>query len=707
MKDFKRYIVTSALPYANGPVHIGHLAGAYLPADIYVRYLRMKGEDVLFVCGTDEHGVPITIRAKKEGIKPQEVVDKYHELIKKSFEEFGISFDIFSRTSNQIHHETAQEFFLNLYNKGVFVEETTQQYYDVRAEQFLADRYIVGTCPKCGNTNAYGDQCENCGSTLNPTDLKNPHSMLSGEKPVLKETTNWFLPLDAMQGEIKTYIDSRKNWKTSVLGQCNSWLTQGLQPRAMTRDLDWGVKVPIEGADGKVLYVWFDAPIGYISATKEYFQQRNDGRKTTTDNHVKSGGWEDYWKDEESCLVHFIGKDNIVFHCIIFPATLMAYNKGEARQFVLPENVPANEFLNLEGNKISTSRDHAVWLHDYLIDFPHRVDEMRYVLTSIAPEAKDSEFLWKDFQARVNNELADILGNYIKRVVDLVHRYCHGKVPDIHKTRKEIEEQFNTSETTLLLDKLIREFKFREAMFEVIDIARKGNQFLAETEPWKLIKTDAEKVNEILFKSLTTCLMLARHLYPFMPNTAKQIIHQLKLENDALDYYSPISNHLKYNHPINGSFIIFNKITDEEVEIQIQKLEDKKLSNAVEEMKDEKVSDGKAILPFKVTTTFDEFSKMDIRIGTILEAERVPKTEKLLKLLIDTGIDKRTVVSGIAEFYKPEDIIGKQVCILVNLAPRKIKGIESNGMILMAENSNGELAFINPSKEIDNGGSVK
>ena len=707
MKDFKRYIVTSALPYANGPVHIGHLAGAYLPADIYVRYLRMKGEDVLFVCGTDEHGVPITIRAKKEGITPQQVVDKYHELIKHSFEEFGISFDIFSRTSNQIHHETAQEFFLNLYNKGVFVEETTKQYYDEKAEQFLADRYIVGTCPKCGNPNAYGDQCENCGSTLNPMDLKNPHSMLSGEPPVLKETTNWFLPLDKMQGEIKTFIDSRQNWKTNVLGQCNSWLTQGLQPRAMTRDLDWGVKVPLPNAEGKVLYVWFDAPIGYISATKEYFQQRNQGRKTATDAHVKSAAWEDYWKDSESCLIHFIGKDNIVFHCIIFPATLMAYNKGEALQFVLQENVPANEFLNLEGNKISTSRDWAVWLHDYLIDFPHRVDEMRYVLTSIAPEAKDSEFLWKDFQARVNNELADILGNYIKRVIDLVHRYCHGKVPDIHKKKAEIDALYNTKETSLLLDKLIREFKFREALFEVIDVARKGNQYLAETEPWKLIKTDPEKVNKILFKSITTCLMLARYLYPFMPNTSKRILHQLRLGDEALILDSSIADLLKHNHPVNDSFIIFSKITDEEMEAQIQKLENKKLSNVVEEKKDEKDSGGKTILPFKEATSFEDFSKMDIRIGTILEAERVPKTEKLLKLLIDTGIDKRTVVSGIAEFYKPEDIIGKQVSILVNLAPRKIKGIESNGMILMAENSNGELAFMSPSKEINNGGTVK
>jgi len=698
LKTFKRYTITAALPYANGPVHIGHLAGAYLPADIYVRYLRMKGEDVIFVCGTDEHGVPITIRAKKEGITPQQVVDKYHELIKHSFEDFGISFDIFSRTSNKIHHDTAQEFFLNLYNKGIFKEEVTRQFYDEKAQTFLADRYIVGTCPNCRNENAYGDQCENCGTSLDPSELINPHSVLSGEAPVLKETKNWFLPLDDMQNDLKAFIDSREGWKNNVLGQCNSWLNQGLHARAMTRDLDWGVKVPLKDADGKVLYVWFDAPIGYISATKEYFEQRKKGKKTSTDKNVKSADWETYWKDEESCLIHFIGKDNIVFHCIIFPAMLMAYNKGGKDQFVLPENVPANEFLNLEGNKISTSRDWAVWLHDYLKDFPNRQDELRYVLTSIAPEAKDSDFSWKDYQARVNNELADILGNYVKRVIDLVHRYCDGKVPDVKQffsvkgdeERKIFFEDYNSLTGSISLS--IEQFQFRDALSKVINIARKGNQYLAETEPWILIKKDKDKVNEILFRSLITCSLLAKYLSPFLPWTSRKILHQLNLN---VDEYSKIE---EVGHRINPSEILFNKITDEEMDAQIQKLENSKLP---------KETENKIITPFKETTSFDDFSKMDIRVGTILEATKVPKTEKLLKLLIDTGIDKRTVVSGIAEFYKPEDIIGKQVSILVNLAPRKIKGIDSNGMILMAENAKGELAFVVPSVNIDNGGIIK
>ena len=687
------------MPYANGPVHIGHLAGAYLPADIYVRYLRMKGEDVIFVCGTDEHGVPITIRAKKEGITPQQVVDKYHDIIKKSFEEFGISFDIFSRTSNKVHHDTAQEFFLNLYNKGVFKEENTSQFYDVKAQTFLADRYIIGTCPNCGNENAYGDQCEKCGTSLDPSELINPKSTLSGEAPILKETKNWFLPLDDMQDDLRNFIDSRDGWKNNVLGQCNSWLDQGLHARAMTRDLDWGVKVPLKDADGKVLYVWFDAPIGYISASKEYFEQRINGRKTATDYSVKGINWESYWKDEESCLIHFIGKDNIVFHCIIFPAMLMAYNKGSDDKFVLPENVPANEFLNLEGNKISTSRDWAVWLNDYLLSFPNRQDELRYVLTSIAPEAKDSDFSWKDFQARVNNELADILGNYVKRVIDLVHRYCNGKVP-IHRFKENIVTGLKSD----VFDIYIPEFKFREALSGVMDIARDGNKYLQENEPWKKSNTDMELVNDVLYVSLITCTVLAIHLNPFLPATAKKILNQLNIREDVLNFNSKLSDYLKPGHKINKSEILFTKITDEEIDFQIKKLN--KIIEASQVKPDEE-NPNIEINPFKESTSFDEFSKMDIRVGTILEAERVPKTEKLLKLLIDTGIDKRTVVSGIAEFYKPEDIIGKQVSILVNLARRKIKGIESNGMILMAENNKGELAFVAPSKEMDNGGIIK
>ena len=704
MKTFKRYTITAALPYANGPVHIGHLAGAYLPADIYVRYLRMKGEDVIFVCGTDEHGVPITIRAKKEGITPQQVVDKYHELIKHSFEDFGISFDIFSRTSNKTHHETAQEFFLNLYNKGVFKEEVTRQFYDEKTQTFLADRYIVGTCPNCRNENAYGDQCESCGTSLDPSELINPRSTLSGEAPVLKETKNWFLPLDAMQNDLKAFIDSREGWKNNVLGQCNSWLNQGLHSRAMTRDLDWGVKVPLKNADGKVLYVWFDAPIGYISATKEYFEQRNKGKKTSTDNNVKSADWETYWKDEKSCLIHFIGKDNIVFHCIIFPAMLMAYNKGSKDQFVLPENVPANEFLNLEGNKISTSRDWAVWLHDYLQDFPNRQDELRYVLTSIAPEAKDSDFSWKDYQARVNNELADILGNYVKRVIDLVHRYCDGKVPvnhNVENNNETIQRLFVTRElnnSVIYFRENIESFNFRTALIYVINFARIGNKYLQDTTPWELIKTDKNSVDNILKINLNNCVRLARYLFPFMPNTSLKILHQLNLNEKVLYFDTDVLNYFEDGHRINTSEILFNKITDEEMEAQIQKLEN---------TKQQREEENKVIAPFKETTSFDDFSKMDIRVGTILEATKVPKTEKLLKLLIDTGIDKRTVVSGIAESYKPEDIIGQQVCILVNLAPRKIKGIDSNGMILMAENAKGELAFVAPSTNIDNGGTIR
>ncbi len=682
-----RYTVASALPYANGPIHIGHLAGCYLPADIFVRYLRSKQRDVLFICGSDEHGVPITIKAKKEGLTPQQVVDKYHAMMGDAFKDFGISFDVYSRTSAKIHHETASQFFKDLYDKGAFTEQVTLQYYDEEQKQFLADRYIEGTCPKCGNENAYGDQCEKCGSALSPTELINPRSKLSGNKPVLKETKNWFLPLDRLQPEIEKYIESHSDWKPNVFGQCESWLKQGLQPRAMTRDLDWGVPVPIEGAEGKVLYVWFDAPIGYISATREL-----------------TPNWELYWKkqpneEDNAKLIHFIGKDNIVFHCIIFPGMLIEHG-----DYILPDNVPANEFLNLEGAKISTSRNWAVWLHEYLEEFPGRQDELRYVLTSIAPETKDSEFTWKDFQSRVNNELADILGNYIKRVVDLVHRYCDSKVPHNHPEisilgkDEDIKNAIELNSIQMGIEKNIEDFKFREAQSSLMDLARQGNQYLQRTEPWKLIKTDQAGVEKILYRSLQICVNLTRLAEPFLPFTAKKLCGilnlptDLSLWDDKWKSGSPI-----IGHPINISEILFAKIEDSEIEFQLQKLQNSKVANELE---------NQTIEPAKGETSFDEFSKMDIRVGTILEAERVPKTDKLLKLTIDTGIDKRTVVSGIAAYYRPENIIGQQVSILVNLAPRKIKGIESQGMILMAEDAGGKLAFVAPTDKISNGGIV-
>lgn len=676
---FKRHTVTAALPYANGPVHIGHLAGCYLPADIYVRFLRSKGEDVKFICGSDEHGVPITIKAKKEGITPQQVVDKYHKMMGDSFKEFGVSFDIYSRTSSKTHHETASAFFKNLYDKKVFVEEITEQYFDEKANQFLADRYIVGTCPKCANENAYGDQCEKCGSTLNATDLINPKSTLSGEKPVLKKTKNWFLPLDKMQPQIEAYIDSHKEWKSNVFGQCKSWLNAGLQPRAMTRDLDWGVKVPVEGAEGKVLYVWFDAPIGYISATKDLTKD-----------------WELYWKDKETKLVHFIGKDNIVFHCIIFPAMLMAEGS-----FILPENVPANEFLNLEGDKISTSRNWAVWLHEYLIEFKDKQDVLRYTLCANAPESKDNDFTWKDFQAKNNNELVAILGNFVNRTLVLTHKYYEGKVP--------VAAEYTKSDL-LLLEEItkypakiaasIEHYRFREALGELMNLARLGNKYLADNEPWTLIKTDEKRVQTIMNLSLQISANLAVLMEPFLPFTAKKLSTMLNLNSGLKWNDATRTDLLLAGHQINTAALLFDKIEDETITAQVQKLADSKKLN--------EESTTSEIEPSKAETSFDEFSKMDIRIGTILEAERVPKTDKLLKLLIDTGIDKRTVVSGIAGYYKPEDIIGQQVSILVNLAPRKIKGIESQGMILMAENNKGELSFVAPTKDtINNGGAVK
>lgn len=676
----KRYTVTAALPYANGPLHIGHLAGCYIPSDIYVRYLRSKGEDVKFICGSDEHGVPITIKAKKEGVTPQQVVDKYHKIMGDAFKEFGISFDIYSRTSAPIHHETASEFFKKLYDKGVFKEEVTEQYFDEKANQFLADRYIIGTCPKCGNDNAYGDQCERCGTSLNATDLINPKSTLSGEKPVLKKTKNWFLPLDEMQNQIEAFINPHENdWKTNVFGQCKSWLKAGLQPRAMTRDLDWGVKVPVEGADGKVLYVWFDAPIGYISATKELFKNKD---------------WEAYWKDKDTKLVHFIGKDNIVFHCIIFPAMLMAEGS-----YILPENVPANEFLNLEGDKISTSRNWAVWLHEYLLEFKDKQDVLRYTLCANAPETKDNDFTWKDFQAKNNNELVAILGNFVNRALVLTHKFYDGKIPAANGFTTEDETLISEMKSfPARIGASVENYRFREALAELMNLARLGNKYLADMEPWKLVKTDEKRVQTIMNLSLQIVANLTVLMEPFLPFTAAKLTNMLHLPKELKWSDASGIQLLPTGHKLNEAGLLFDKIEDETIALQIKKLEDSKIANAL--------NTEASIEAAKAETSFDEFSKMDIRVGTITQAERVPKTDKLLKLLIDTGIDQRTVVSGIAGSYKPEEIIGQQVSILVNLAPRKIKGIESQGMILMAENKKGELSFIAPVEKNANNGSI-
>ncbi|MFT2010188.1 methionine--tRNA ligase [Pontibacter sp. 13R65] len=676
-ENYKRYTITAALPYANGPVHIGHLAGVYIPADIYARYLRSQERDVKFVCGSDEHGVPITIRAKKEGITPQQAVDKYHEIIRDSFRNFNISFDIYSRTSSKTHAETASGFFKKLYEEGKFIEQTTQQYFDEKAQQFLADRYIVGTCPKCGNENAYGDQCESCGTSLNATDLINPKSTLSGLKPVLRETKHWYLPLNEYEPWLREWIveGHKQDWKPNVYGQCKSWIDQGLQPRAVTRDLDWGVPVPAPGAEGKVLYVWFDAPIGYISATKDL----------TPD-------WELYWKDQETKLVHFIGKDNIVFHCIIFPAMLKAHG-----DYVLPANVPANEFLNLEGDKISTSRNWAVWLHEYLQDFEGKSDVLRYVLCANAPETKDNDFTWKDFQARNNNELLAILGNFINRAVVLTQKYYDGAVPEPgeltdHDT--EVLAQLQAFPATIA--DLVERYRFREALSELMNLARLGNKYLADTEPWKLIKTDAERVKTIMNIALQISASLNILMEPFLPTSAQKLSDMLNkpvgkwAEAGAADL-------LEVGHVIGKPELLFEKIEDAAVEAQVQKLLDTKKANQAENA---------VVAPAKDDVTFDEFSKMDIRIGTIIEAKKVAKTKKLLKLKIDTGLDQRTVVSGIAEFFNPEEIIGQQVSILVNLAPRDIKGITSQGMILMAENADGSLAFVQPGKAVKNGGTV-
>ena len=682
MTDFKRTTVTSALPYANGPVHIGHLAGVYIPADIYVRYLRLKGEEVLFIGGSDEHGVPITLKAKKEGVSPQDIVDRYHGIIKKSFEEFGITFDIYSRTTSKTHRQLASDIFKTIEEKGGFIEKTNEQYYDESAQQFLADRYITGKCPHCGNENAYGDQCESCGTSLNATDLIHPKSAISGNIPVMRETKHWFLPLDQHEEWLRKWIlEDHKEWKTNVYGQCKSWLDMGLQPRAVSRDLDWGIPVPVPGAEGKVLYVWFDAPIGYISNTKELCDSQPE----------KYGKWEKWWKDEETRLVHFIGKDNIVFHCIVFPAMLHAHGG-----YILPENVPANEFLNLENDKISTSRNWAVWLHEYLEDFKDQQDALRYTLTANAPETKDNDFTWKDFQARNNNELVAIFGNFVNRVVVLTHKYFNGKVPTLG-TLEQIDsdalQEIITAKANI--SKNIETYKFREALKDAMQLARAGNKYLAETEPWKLIKTDEQRVATILNVCLQITANLSIVIEPFLPFTAEKIRTFLSLPTATWNDAGNVTI-LKEGATIQEVGLLFRKIEDEEIEIQIQKLQKSKEIGKTEPEKSK-------VMPQKDVIQYDDFQKMDIRVGTILEAERVPKTEKLMKLKIDTGINIRTVVSGIAEYFTPEEIIGKQVSILVNLQPRTLKNIESQGMILMASNSEGKLEFILPQNKTENG----
>ena len=679
MSEFpKRYTVTAALPYANGPVHIGHLAGVYLPADIYARYLRSVGRDVKFICGTDEHGVPITIRAQKEGVTPQQVVDKYHALIRDSFRDFNVSFDVFARTSSATHAEVSGGFFEKLYADGKFIEQTTQQYYDEQAQQFLADRYIVGTCPSCGNENAYGDQCERCGTSLSPTELIGPRSMLSGAQPVLRETRHWFLPLDQYEPWLREWIvEGHKNdWKTNVYGQCKSWIDQGLHPRAVTRDLDWGVPVPLPDAEGKVLYVWFDAPIGYISATKEAFPDE----------------WEHYWKSADTKLVHFIGKDNIVFHCIIFPVMLRA--QGE---FILPDNVPANEFLNLEGDKISTSRNWAVWLHEYLRDFPGQADVLRYVLCANAPETKDNDFTWKDFQARNNNELVATLGNFVNRAAVLTHKFFAGKTPargELQAIDEEVLRQI--ADYPARIGTLIENYRFRDALAEVLNLARVGNKYLADTQPWHLIKTDEARTGTVLHVALQVAASLAPLLEPFLPESAQKLAAMLSLElGDWARAARPDA--LPAGHELREPALLFAKIDDAAVAAQVQKLlttkQENELANAV-------------AAPAKANVSFDDFAKMDLRVGTIIAAEKVAKTKKLLKLTVDTGLDQRTIVSGIAEHFTPEELIGQQVQVLLNLAPRELKGISSEGMLLMAENADGSLALMQPGKAVRNGSSV-
>ncbi|HTE01052.1 MAG TPA: methionine--tRNA ligase [Mucilaginibacter sp.] len=687
LNKFKRYTITSALPYANGPLHIGHLAGAYLPADIFVRHLRLKKKDVVYICGSDEHGAAITIKAKKEGTTPQAIIDKYHNQIKQSFEEFGIAFDIYHRTSSPIHHDLSQEFFLNLYEKDEFIEKYSEQYFDEDFQQFLADRYITGTCPNCNYPSAYGDQCENCGTSLNPTDLINPVSTLSGKPPILKPTKHWYLPLDKYQPWLEKWIDTKEGeWKVNVFGQCKSWLKSGLQPRSMTRDLDWGIDVPLEEAKGKKLYVWMDAPIGYISATKQWAL-----------DHGKD--WKLYWKkqakeEDEACLIHFIGKDNIVFHCIIFPAILHAHGG-----YVLPQNVPANEFLNLEGDKLSTSRNHAVWLHEYLEEFPGKQDELRYVLTSILPETSDSEFTWKDYQARVNNELVAILGNFVNRVMILMHKFYDGKVESGGDKIKLNDESINTDLGRFYdeLERSLETYKFRQGLQTVMEIARLGNRYLTEKEPWKTIKTNPDDAKLALHNCLVLIGHLATCLQPFLPTTAKKILHMLNwpVEKISYDEEMVFSN----GHQLNPAVLLFEKVDDEVIDAQIAKLEAKKQSATPAQTTE--------VIAAKANINYEAFAEMDIRVGTILTAEKVAKTKKLLKLTIDTGIDQRTVVSGLAEQYEPETIIGKKVSILVNLEPREIKGIISQGMILMAEDGDGKLSFVAVEDDLHNGSVIR
>ena len=676
MNAYKRYLITSALPYANGPIHIGHLAGVYVPSDIYTRYLRLKGMDVISVCGSDEHGVPITIKARKEGVSPQSIVDKYHAIIKKSFEDFGIAFDIYSRTSSKTHHEESAAFFKKLYAKGEFIEKTTEQYYDPEVNQFLADRYITGTCPHCSNEKAYGDQCEQCGTSLNATDLINPKSTLSGVKPIMKPTKHWFLPLDKYQGFLEKWIlEDHKEWKANVYGLCKSWLDQGLQPRAVSRDLDWGVPVPVEGAEGKVLYVWFDAPIGYISATKDL----------TPD-------WEKYWKDPETRMIHFIGKDNIVFHCIVFPAMLKAEGS-----YILPDNVPANEFLNLEGDKISTSRNWAVWLHEYLEEFPGKQDVLRYSLTANMPETKDNDFTWKDFQSHNNNELVAILGNFVNRALVLTHKYFEGKVPALGDlTQYDKDALAELPKLKQGIEKNLELFRFRDALRDAMNIARLGNKYLADTEPWKVFKTDPDRVATILNIALQITANITILAEPFLPFTTAKLGKMINASNLGWSKGGD-TNLLASGHAIEQPELLFDKIEDDEIDKQLAKLMDTKLQNE---------ENNKEIAPQKEIISYEDFMKMDIRISKVLAAEVVPKTQKLLKLEIDTGIDKRTIVSGIAEYFKPEQVVGREVCVLVNLEPRKIRGIESHGMILMAKNSDDSLRFVQPNESVDSGSTV-
>ena len=685
MKDYKRVLVTSALPYANGPLHIGHLAGAYVPADIYVRYLRLKGKDVMFIGGSDEHGVPITIRAKKEGVTPKDVIDRFHYQMKDTFKGMGISYDIYGRTSSETHEKLASDFFRKLYDNGKFIQKTSEQYYDPEAKMFLADRYITGECPHCHNEKAYGDQCEKCGTSLSPTDLINPVSTVSGSKPIMKETTHWYLPLEQYQEWLEKWIlEGHKEWRPNVYGQCKSWLDMGLQPRAVSRDLDWGIPVPVEGAEGKVLYVWFDAPIGYISNTKEF-----------CDQHPERGSWETWWKDEDTRLIHFIGKDNIVFHCIVFPSMLKAEGS-----YILPDNVPSNEFLNLEDDKISTSRNWAVWVHEYLEDFPGKADVMRYVLTANAPETKDNNFTWKDFQARNNNELVAIYGNFVNRALVLTQKYFDGVVPACGQLtdydRDTLKEFADVKQS---LENLLENFKFREAQKEAMNLARIGNKYLADTEPWKLAKTDMARVETILNIALQLVANLAIAFEPFLPFSSEKLRQMIDVEGAQWDRLGAIDL-LPAGHKLGKPELLFEKIEDDAIEAQIQKLLKSKEEN------EKKAAAEKPANPIKANIEFPEFEKLDIRVGTVLECQKVPKADKLLQFKIDDGLGGRTILSGIAAYYKPEELVGKQVCFIANLAPRKIRGIESQGMILSALDADGKLAVTTVEKQVKPGSEV-